>query len=100
MQQLVASAQRQDAPQLTHLVASLVGLQDDGSSVIILHLGALDHLVGHVNVLGVVLVVVDLRNRHVTRARARLRFLKTCQVTCAPAGELLSASTDAKPSGF
>jgi hypothetical protein len=60
MQQLVASAQRQDAPQLTHLVASLVGLQDDGSSVIILHLGALDHLVGHVNVLGVVLVVVDL----------------------------------------
>jgi len=52
-------------PQLAHLVASLVGLHDDGGGVVVLHLGALDHLVGHVHVLGVVLVVVDLRNRHV-----------------------------------
>jgi hypothetical protein len=42
-----------------------VGLHDDGGGVVVLHLGALDHLVGHVHVLGVVLVVVDLRNRHV-----------------------------------
>lgn len=42
------------------LVAGLVGLHYDGGAVVALHVGALDHLVGHVDVLGVVLVVVDL----------------------------------------
>ena len=54
------SAQPQGAPWRTHLVAGLVRLHDDGRAVVFLHLGAFDHLVGHVHVLGMVLVVVDL----------------------------------------
>ena len=44
----------------SHLVTSLVSLHDDGRAVVLLHLSALDHLVSHVHVLGMVLVVVDL----------------------------------------
>mmetsp|Transcript_17401 Transcript_17401/g.42228 ORF Transcript_17401/g.42228 Transcript_17401/m.42228 type:complete len:289 (+) Transcript_17401:119-985(+) len=40
-------------------VVVLVRLHEDGLGVVSLHLGALDHLVGDVDVLGVVLVVVD-----------------------------------------
>lgn len=47
-----------------YLVAGLVRLDKNGRAIITLHLGSLDHLVGRVNVLGVVLVVVDLRKDH------------------------------------
>ena len=48
--------------QKNHLVASLVSFDNDSGAVVLLHLGALDHLIGHVDVLCMVLVVVDLKS--------------------------------------
>jgi len=46
---------------MRYLIARLVSLHDDGRSVISLHLGSLDHLICHVHVLGMMLVVMNLR---------------------------------------
>jgi len=60
---------------MRYLVARLVSLHDDGRGVISLHLGSLDHLVCHVHVLGMMLVMMNLR-KNCTRLSKRCTHIE------------------------